>query len=292
VIPAATDQLDDSRRWNMLQHRRQQIFTVQAVELFRSEGIEPIVLKGVSAARYYPEGAYRISVDVDLAVAGEDFPKAERLLGAATIPGRVDLHRELRHLDTVEWNDLVANSVKLSLPEGEVRVLRPEDELRVLAVHWLTDGGTYKERLWDIFYLIDRRRPGFDWDRCLNVVDERRRRWIECVVGVTAKYLDLDLADTPLSGAAERLPTWLVRTIETEWAAEIKPIPLEAAIGDRRMLVTQLKRRLRPNPIYATIDCEGDLDARTRIFYQIQNGLRRIMPSYRRVRSVMEARPR
>jgi hypothetical protein len=292
VISVAIDQLDDSRRWHVLQHRRQQILTVQAVERFRCEGIEPIVLKGVSTARYYPEGAYRISVDVDLAVAREDFHKAERLLKSTTAPVVVDLHRELRHLDTVEWSDLMANSVKLSLPDGEVRVLRPEDELRVLAVHWLTDGGTYKDRLWDIFYLIDRRHTDFDWDRCLNAVDERRRRWIECAVGVTAKYLDLDLRDTPLAGAAERLPTWFTRTIEREWAAEIKPIPLEAAIGDRRMLVTQLMRRLRPNPIYATVDCEGDLDARTRILYQIRNGIRRILPSYRRVRSVIEARAR
>jgi hypothetical protein len=278
-------------RWNVLQHRRQQIITVQAVECFRSHDIEPLVIKGVSATRYYPEGVYRISVDVDLAVSREDFAKAQHLLKSGTIP-LVDLHCELRHFDTVQWDDLVANSVNLTFPEGQVRVLRPEDDLRLLATHWLTDGGAYKDRLWDIYYLIDRRDANFDWDRCLAIVTKRRRRWIECTAGLAAKYLDLDLSDTPLAGADERLPKWLTRTVESEWAAEIKAIPLEAVLDDRAMLVQQLLRRLRPNPIYATIDCEGDFDARTRVFYQVRNGVRRIIPSYRRVSSVLRARLR
>ena len=263
---------------------------MQAVDIFRAHGIEPIVIKGVAAARYYPKGEYRVSVDVDLAVSAADFYEADQIIKTGKMPVPVDLHRELRQLDTVAWPDLMANAVQLLLPDGGVQVLRPEDDLRVLAVHWLTDGGSYRERLCDIFYLIDRREPQFDWDRCLGIVSERRRRWIDCAAGVAAKYLDLDLADTPLAGAGERLPKWLVRTIEREWSAKIKHIPLEAVVHDRRMLFQQLIRRLRPNPIYATVDCEGSFDARTRIFYQIRNGIRRVMPSYRRVSAVVANR--
>jgi hypothetical protein len=283
---------DDSKRWHVLQHRRQQVITAQAVEFFRSHNIEPLVIKGISAARYYPESVFRSSVDVDLAVSAEEFSRAQNILDSGAAPVPIDLHRELRQLDTTKWTDLISNSVELALPEGKVRVLRPEDDLRVLAVHWLTDGGTYKDRLWDIFYLIGRREPNFDWDRCLGIVTNRRRRWIECAAGLAAKYLDLDLTKTPLAGAAGRLPTWLTCTVEREWAAEVKPIPLEAVLDNRAMLFKQLLRRLRPNPIYATIDCEGDFDARTRIFYQLRNGLGRIIPSYRRVSSVLRARLR
>lgn len=291
MISASTDQLDDSRRWHVLQDRRQQLITARAVDLFRSHNIEPIVIKGVAAARYYPEGAYRISVDVDLAVSDHDYAKANEILQTAATKGLViDLHRELRHLDTAPWDRLVANSVQLRLPEGDVRVLLPEDDLRVLAVHWLTDGGIYRDRLWDIFYLIDRRRPDFDWEGCLDAVEPHRRRWIECAAGVAAKYLGLDLTGTPLDGAADRLPGWLVRTVDREWSAEVKHVPLEAAMGDRRMLFAQLLQRLRPNPIYATVDCEGSFDARTRVFYQARNGVRRVMPSYRRVRAVLGSR--
>ena len=283
MISASTDEHDDERRWHAIQHRRQQVVTVRAVEALRSHGIESLVIKGAAAARYYPEGTYRISVDVDLAVAESDFAKADNLLKSGVIQTPIDLHRELRHLDTTPWNDLLDNSILLALPEGQVRVLRPEDDLRLLVVHWLTDGGSNHDRLWDIYYLIDGRDEHFDWDRCLGLVDERRRRWIDCAVGVTAKYLGLDLSGTPLEGAADRLPSWVVRTIEREWSAKTKHVPLEAVVRDRRKLLPQLVRRLRPNPLYATIDCGGSLDAKTRVFYQIRNWFRRIPASYRRV---------
>jgi hypothetical protein len=154
------------------------------------------------------------------------------------------------------------------------------------------DGGSNKERLWDIFYLIDRRSPDFDWERCLNVISERRRRWIECTAGAAAKYLQLDLSDTPFAGAADRLPKWFVETIESEWSAEIKHIPLEAVVNDTKMLWPQLLRRLRPNAIYATVDCEGNFDARSRFFYKLRNALGRVTSSYRRVSSVLKIRSR
>lgn len=281
----------DARRWNILQRRVQEIRTVEAVQFLRTHGIEPIVIKGVAAARYYPENETRPSVDVDLAVSADQFITALELSESAEADGiPIDLHRELRHLDTVAWNDLLRNAVDLRLTDGTVKVLRPEDDLRILCVHWLTDGGVYEQRLWDIYYGIAGRDAGFDWDRFLTTVSPRRQRWIECVLGLTAKCLDLDLTGTPVEGAEKRLPEWLVRTVEREWAAEIKPLPLEASLFDRSMLIAQVKRRMRPNPIYATIDCEGSLDASTRVFYQIRNGIGRIPSSVRRISRALQAR--
>jgi hypothetical protein len=282
---------DDADRWNVLQCRVQQTRTVQAVEVFRSQGIEPIVIKGVAAARYYPSEKGRSSVDVDLAVARHQFARAKAIAESATGLA-IDVHRELRHLDTVPWNDLVANSVELSFHEGTVRVLRPEDDLRVLCVHWLTDGGVHRDRLWDMYYAISRRGDPFNWERFLSVVSPTRQRWIECVLGLAAKYLELDLTSSPLAGAENRIPDWVIRTVEREWEAEIKPLPLEASLFDRKMLLTQVKRRLRPNPLYATVDCEGSFDARTRLFYQVRNGLHRVRPSIKRMTKTLRVRYR
>ena len=283
--------LTDDHRWNILQARLQNLRTVKAVEVFRVHGIEPIVIKGSAAARYYPDRARPISVDVDVAVSAADYACALDLVNSGACEGvGVDVHRELRHLDPRPWDDLVKNSVDLSLENSSVRMLRPEDDLRVLCVHWLTDGGAYKDRLWDIYYAITNRAPDFDWERFLDAAGPRRRRWYECTLGIAAKYLDLDLSDTPVAGADTRIPEWMKRTVEAEWAAEIKPYPLEASLFDRPMLIAQLRRRMRPNPIFATVDCEGSIDARTRVGYQVRNWFRRIPSSFRRVSSTLRIR--
>jgi hypothetical protein len=185
---------------------------------------------------------------------------------------------------------LFANSVNLQIDDSHVRVLRPEDDLRVLCVHWLTDGGVYKDRLWDIYYAVERRSADFDWQRFLDAAGPRRRRWFECMLGIAAKYLGLNLDGTPVEGADDRVPDWMIQTIEEEWAAEIKPVPLEASLFDRSMLMAQVKRRMRPNPIFATIDCEGSIDARTRLIYQVRNWFRRIPSSIHRISRTLKAR--
>ena len=181
------------------------------------------------------------------------------------------------------------NSRLLQLETGDIRILRPEDHLRVLCVHWLTDGGSNKARLWDLYYLINNRSSEFDWDRFLYSVSSRRRRWLTCAVGLASRYLGLDLSGTPVEKAGLDLPQWIVRTVEREWASETRLWPLEASLGDRKMLMKQIGRRFSPNPIWATIHMNGSFDAKTRIFYQLGSAFKRIAPSYRRVSETIAA---
>lgn len=256
---------------------------VRAFELFREQGIEPILIKGIAAGRYYPESKPRVAIDMDLAVAEHEFDRAFTIVVEHASEGlAIDVHRELRHLDTVAWADLFANSVEWGLENGKTRILRPEDHLRVLCVHWLTDGASNKERLWDIYYAVANRPADFDWHRALDAVEPNRRRWIVCAIGLAHRYLELDLTDTPIADEAADLPAWLIRTVEREWASETKFIPLEQAF-DRGQLLKQLPRRLRPDPIWATIQMNGSFDARTRLFYQIGSFFARIPGSLRRI---------
>lgn len=281
----------DTERWNLLQRKAQRVKSIRAVDLLRSAGIEPILIKGTAADRYYPESKPRISIDVDLAVAKVEFEKANELCRSKAANGlAIDLHNELRHLDTVPWQDLYQNSQLFYFEQGNVRVLRSEDNLRILCVHWLIDGGVNKERLWDIFYAVENRPPDFDWDRFLNIVSERRRRWLVCTLGLAKRYLGLDLSDTPIKSEANKLPKWLINTVESEWASEVKPRPLEASLNDKKVLMQQVKRRFSPNPIRATIEMEGSFDARTRFFYKLGNFVMRIPSSYRRVSGTLRAK--
>ena len=289
VSPRIAD-ISDGLRWNLLKKKTQEENAVRAFSLFRDHKIEPILIKGPAVGRYYPEDQPRVSIDLDLTVASDQFDAAFSLVRSASAAGlAVDLHRELRHLDSIPWSDLFKHSRELKLESGTVRVLRPEDHLRVLCVHWLTDGGSNKERLWDIYYAVAKRESDFDWDRLLGPISPKRRRWTICTIGLASKYLGLDISDTPVANAVEELPRWLTETVEREWAAEVKFVPLEVVIAKRENVMRQLGRRLWPNPIWATVQAEGDFDAPTRIHYQIANIIRRILPSYRRVSSIMRA---
>lgn len=264
---------------------------LQAFSLMCNAGIDPILIKGLAAARSYPEPGSRASVDMDLAVSSNDFEAATEIARSAAANGlAIDLHRELRHLDTVEWSDLFANSQLLDIKGGTIRVLRQEDHLRVLCVHWLTDGGSFKERLWDIYYAIQSRPPDFDWERFLGPVSKKRRRWLVCTIGLAHHFLGLDLDETPIKNEAKNIPAWLIKAVEREWASETRFMPLETVIHDPKELLKQIPKRLRPNPIWATIQMEGSFDAKTRIFYQLGSFFQRILPSYKRVSQMIKAR--
>lgn len=283
-LPAEEISITDDFRWNLLQRKAAEVRASSAFAIFRQHGIEPILIKGLAAALNYPETVSRESIDMDLAVSETDFEAAKAIAESAEAKGlAIDLHRELRHLDTVAWADLFRNSHLMEFATGEIRVLRPEDHLRVLCVHWLTDGGSNKSRLWDIYYAIKNRAADFDWDRFLNVVDANRRRWLVCTLGLADRYLDLDLRGTPVETEARDLPNWLTKTVEREWASETHLVPLEVSIYDLKTLLPQIKRRLRANPIWATLHMNGSFDAKTRFFYKIGSAFKRIPSSYHRI---------
>lgn len=285
-----TETINDKFRWDLLQKKALGLRAGKAFNLFRQNGIEPILIKGWAAGRLYPPEHIRLATDTDLAVAAADYPKAKEIATSDDAAGLgIDLHRELRHLDTLDWDDLVKHSRVIDDEAGSIRVLRPEDHLRVLCVHWLTDGGSDKERLWDIYYGVANRGSDFDWSRFLDVVSRRRRRWLTCAVGLAHRFLGLDLDDTPIKKEALDLPKWLVDTVESEWSADIKTAPLETAVHDRTLFLAQIKKRFNPNPLWATIQMEGSFDARTRFFYKVGNTLSRIIPSYRRISGILKA---
>ena len=280
----------DDVRWNLLQKKATEQRVQEVFALFRQHSIEAILIKGYAAAQFYPESQLRSSVDIDLAVSRSDYEAAAAISRSPEANGlAVDLHRELRHLDTASWDDLFNNSRLLQLDKESIRVLRPEDHLRVLCVHWLNDGGASKDRLWDIYYLIDNRPEDFDWDRFLHTVDSRRRRWLTCALGLTSLYLGLDLSDTPVENASQQVPRWLIRAVEREWASTTPLTPLHVSLDDCWLLTKQILKRMRPNPVSSTIEMEGSFDARTRIFYQLGSMFKRTMPSYRRIFATITA---
>lgn len=272
---------NDDERWKMLKFRALEQQIALLFDVFRQNQIEPILIKGWAAALYYPNNFERVFSDIDLAVAPAIYEKANNLVKTKNLT--VDLHEGLRKLDTFAWDDLFENSIIRKIGDREIRILRPEDHLRVLCVHWLMDGGAYREKLWDIYYLIENTRDTFDWERCLGGLSEKRRRWILTTVALTHKYLKLDISKLPPAEELKSVPGWIIETVEKEWANPYPLRPLHACLNDRRMLFRQIRKRIPPNKIQATVELNGDFDDSNRFKYQFVNIFQRFLPTVRRV---------
>jgi hypothetical protein len=277
-------QTTDEYRFYILRKRHAENLIVDAFRGLRREGIEPVLIKGWVAARNYPESVPRFFGDIDLAVAGDDYDRARSVIEARTLGG-IDLHRELRHLDTLDWTQLLENSEILDLDGEGIRVLCAEDHMRVLCVHWLTGGGENRQRLLDIVYAVRNRPADFDWGKCLDVVSPTRRRWIITTIGIAHRYMNLELDGIPFAVEAQTLPHWITRCLEREWARNVEIRGLETQLRNPRSFMQQLRKRIPPNPIQSTVLCEGDFagGALSRIRYQLLNMVRRLTPSVRRV---------
>ena len=192
----------------------------------------------------------------------------------------VDLHKGFRDRDTLSWQDLFEHSYTVELNSVPIRVLCDEDNLRITAAHWLIDGGVYESRLWDIYYLVQNRRPDFDWKRCLEAGGPVRRTWVLAAISTAREYLDLDVSGLPDSVRNFELPSWYKKTLETEWKrGGYLRIPFSACIGNPTLFVQQFRRRFPPNKIAATTDSEGPIDESRRIKYQIRSVLKKIRHS-------------
>jgi hypothetical protein len=265
--------------WNLLQIKAQQTKIVVAILLFRSHGIEPILIKGWAAARNYPPGGTRRPGDVDLAVSPDQYTKAYRLSREPDLLRcNVDLHCGLRSLDSVPWSKLFDRSQLVDLDGQLIRVLSDEDHLRVLCTHWLIDGGGYKDKLWDIYYAVENRAANFDWTRCLDAAGHVRRGWVVCGISVAHHFLGLDISDLPIRDEAKHLPKWIVRTIEREWKRSYRLEPVLTSTHDGWLLVDQIARRIPPNPIRCTIEAGGDIYGNRRFLYQLVIMKRRAAP--------------
>lgn len=279
-LMAKNEQIED-HRWLILQYKTVEFHLAEIFKFLRRENIEPILIKGWAASRNYPEPFKRMFSDVDVAVSPKDYERAIKLPQPGGI--HVDYHCGFRHLDTLEWADLFENSVVENVNETPIRILRTEDHLRVLCVHWLNDGGADRQRLEDIYYAVKNRSADFDWTRCLKSVEPHRRRWIIYTIGLAHRYLDLEIDDLPFADEARNIPVWMIAEVEKEWRSGLRLIPLDLCLHDKKMLFRQILKRMPPNAIEATIEADGDLNAKNRLLYQAKSIAKRIKPSIGRL---------
>lgn len=247
----------------------------------QGESREIILIKGWAAAQNYPKAYLRDIGDIDIAINPEQYQATLDLLSGSI--AAVDFHEGLRRLDLLDWKTLYENSRLVNCAETEIRILGYEDNLRILIVHWLTDGGYNKKKLWDVYYAVENRPADFNWEYFLNSNGAKRRKWLICTIGLVCKYFDLNVEDTPVAEEVKDIPDWIIRTVEKEWEGSVKFSYLHANLTNRKHFIEQLTKRIPPNPIQSTVNMEGEFDNRPRIFYQLSDMFLRLPASVRRV---------
>ena len=272
--PAALE-LEQAYRLHALQSAIHERDMQNILALLRRAGVEPVLVKGWAIARLYAEAGLRPYGDIDLCVNPTQFAAAKAAFSIQANHPQVDLHQGFAKLDTRTWDELHARSQLLKIGRVEVRVLGPEDHLRVICFHFLREGAWRALWLCDIAVAVESRPADFDWDLFMGQ-DSKRRQWFACAIALAHHLLEADLNGVPEAITRKRMPRWLVPAVLKAWE-------VRAMLHRHGTPMTNLWRRpshalklknLRthwPNGIEGTIGVSGPFNEMPRLPFQLGN---------------------
>ena len=277
--PAAL-QLREAHRLHALQAALHEREIQEVVGLFRSHGVEPVLVKGWAIARLYVEPGLRPYGDIDLCVPPDQYLTARAFLDAEVgRKYRVDLHKGFARFGNEPWSKLYARSRSPGIDGVTVRTLGLEDHLRLLCFHFLREGAWRPLWLCDVSVALEGRGPGFDWDLCLGT-NQRSRDWVACTLALAQHLLKANLDGVPAAAGAKQPPSWLLPSVLKEW--EVRSVfqrhrsPMVRAWRDP---IDSLKsiRCHWPTPVEATIGLNGPFNEIPRLPFQLGNCFWRAM---------------
>jgi hypothetical protein len=248
---------------------------------FRAANIEPILIKGWSVARRYPQPGLRPYGDIDLLIRPQDHSIASSLLATAELRDcRVDLHPGVFELADRSMVELFARSQLVNCEAAQIRVLCDEDHLALLAVHLLKHAAWRPLWLCDLGLMLETVSADFDWQVCLGA-DKRRANWILSAIGLARELLGASIVNEQIAARAI-VSAWLIDNVLANWerpsTVQHEPhnhqAPINSYLRSPRGVIADVRRRW-PNPILATISVNGIFGKRRRLRYQIGNCLQR-----------------
>jgi Uncharacterised nucleotidyltransferase len=266
-------ELRNAYRLQALDQRREKGNIARLAAKLRMAGVQPIVLKGWAVARLYPEPALRPYGDLDLLIRPEQLAAAREVMSRG---GYGLLVIDLEHPDLPDLgfslHELFARSRVALLGDAEVRVLSPEDQLRLLCLHFLRHGAWRPLWLVDIAVALEARPADFDWDLCLGP-NPIRADYVTCAIGVAHQLLGARVGDTPAARRAETLPCWLVPAVLTQWEAGpfrewISGGLIRSTLRRPWTLPREMANRW-PDPILATVRVHGPFNELPRFPFQV-----------------------
>ncbi|HEV7682738.1 MAG TPA: nucleotidyltransferase family protein [Pyrinomonadaceae bacterium] len=276
----AVDQLHQAFRLYTIESRRNQSKIAEVFAVFRSHGVEPVLIKGWAAARYYPDKGLRPYGDIDICVRQKEFQTAERAVTALDpVQFRIDLHAGFTRFGVDEDEVLFKRSQLIKIDQTDVRILCPEDHLRVVCFHLMREGAWRPLWLVDVAAAVESQPPEFDWNYFLG--DERQAAPLVNAIRLAQQLLEAKAESLPEKLRSQQYPRWLVPTVLKEWGS---PAPSMIGRHDASMLMHVRRRKdllagLRhrwPNAIEATTTMRARFNNLPRLPFQISNSLFRL----------------
>jgi len=221
------------------------------ITALQAAGIRPLLIKGWSVARHYPEPGLRPYTDIDLVVAPGEHRAAVDVLVRAEVPLSVDLHHRVPHALGRDLDAMAHRRQRVTLGRVQVDVLGPEDHLRLLCLHLLVHGAERTIWLCDLALLLDLQRATLDWDYLL-AGDARASDAVLCALALAHRILGVSLDGTPAAERAARLPAWLSDCVLEHWGRGYQPHGQLGMIPRSPRALWRAARERWPNPIAAT----------------------------------------
>jgi hypothetical protein len=258
---ASAHELHQAYRMHTLHVALKELEIAHVFTHLRTQGLEPLMGKGWVIARQYPEPGLRPFGDIDFYVPREQYAAYQAALKTAQVFD-LDLHQGAAELDDRSFDTLYGHSQSELLGETEVRMLGPEDHLRLLCLHFLREGALRPLWLCDIAVAITKLPPDFDWDYFLSG-NARRTEWVISTLRLAHQLLGVPIETLPLTARASSLPRWMVPTVLKLWGRG------KVTKGRRMLMAAYLKhpagvmqalRERWPNAIEATVGTKAPLN--------------------------------
>lgn len=276
----AIDQLHQAFRLYTLESRVNQAKIAEVFAVFRSHRVEPVLIKGWAAARYYPDKGLRPYGDIDICVRREEFQSAERAIATLDpVRFRIDLHTGFARFGVHEDEELFKRSQLVKIDQTDVRILCPEDHLRVVCFHMMREGAWRALWLVDVAAALESQPQDFNWNYFLG--DERQAAPLVNAIGLAQQLLGAKGANIPERLYSIQYPRWLVSTVLNEWGSTAPSMigrhdaSMLAHLRRREGLLAGLGHRW-PNAIEATTTMRAPFNNLPRLPFQISNSLYRL----------------
>lgn len=201
---------------------------------------EPIVVKGWGCARRYPETSLRPYTDIDVFVSPNKVETAKQAAASASARGRhlsvsVDVQTAWQNLLERTWTEIYRHSRVAPLLGHPVRILGPEDSLRLACFHLLRHFGFNPLWFCDVAIMVESIPSDFDWDYCVSG-SRRRVQWMFVVIRLAERLLGARLNGCATTILETKAPAWMATSVLQRWGGDGPyPHPLGAVInGDLR----------------------------------------------------------
>jgi Uncharacterised nucleotidyltransferase len=219
----ALDTLAACHRLHCLEAFMLEVRLHEVVQTLRhNDGIEPLLAKGWAVARLYPAPGLRPYGDFDLHIEKQRLSGRLYTEDYQPMASWLDLHQDLPEMPDRSFTEAFRRAELVPLRSTVIRVLGPEDHLRLLCLHFVRHGGWRPLWLCDIAALAESLPPGFDGDYFWSG-EPRYGLWVRAVLGLAQRLLGARLPDK-LAGGTDEGCAWLQTAVLQTWGSR--------AIGD------------------------------------------------------------